>query len=238
MSVDLVGFLGVVMVAYVVPGPDFVVVLRSAAEHPAMGRAAALGAQSGLCVHMLAAAVGLSLIAARSPVVYDAIKLLGAAYLVYLGVRAVLTARRTARRAAHERRAGRPADGDPGDVGRPADGYPGTPGVPTAPEDGPGRNRLRSGFTQGFLTNVLNPKAALFFLSILPQFVHGGGSATRQIFFLGTLDVLIGVAYWFALVAVAARLRALLIRPKIRRRWELATGWLFIAIGIGVAAAA
>ncbi|GAA5044824.1 LysE family translocator [Streptomyces similanensis] len=227
MSVDLVGFLGVVLVAYVVPGPDFVVVLRSAAEHPAMGRAAALGAQSGLCVHMLAAAVGLSLIAARSPVVYDAIKLLGAAYLVYLGVRAVLTARRTARRAAHERRAGRPADGDPG-----------TPGVPAAPEDGPGRNRLRSGFTQGFLTNVLNPKAALFFLSILPQFVHGGGSAARQIFFLGTLDVLIGVAYWFALVAVAARLRALLIRPKIRRRWELATGWLFIAIGIGVAAAA
>jgi len=85
---------------------------------------------------------------------------------------------------------------------------------------------------------VLNPKAALFFLSILPQFVHGGGSTTRQIFFLGTLDVLLGVAYWFALVAVAARLRALLARPKIRHRWELATGWLFIAIGIGVAVAA
>lgn len=56
MTVDLVGFLGVVLVAYVVPGPDFLVVVRSAAEDPSKGRAAALGAQTGLCVHVLAAA--------------------------------------------------------------------------------------------------------------------------------------------------------------------------------------
>ncbi|MET7455889.1 LysE family translocator [Streptomyces sp. NPDC005574] len=224
MSVDLVGFLGVVLVAYLVPGPDWLVVVRSATEHPAKGRAAALGAQAGLCVHMLAAAVGLSLIAARSPAVYDAIKLVGAAYLVHLGIRAVLAARRAAR----ERAAGREAaDG-------PADG----PTPENAAKDSSAHGRWRSGFTQGVLTNVLNPKAALFFLSILPQFVHGGGSMTRQIFFLGTLDVLIGVAYWFALVTVAARLRAVLARPKIRHRWELTTGWLFIAIGIGVAVAA
>ncbi|MGA5443150.1 LysE family translocator [Streptomyces griseoincarnatus] len=85
---------------------------------------------------------------------------------------------------------------------------------------------------------MLNPKAALFFLSILPQFVHGGDSTTRQIFFLGILDVLIGIVYWFALVVVAARLRVFLARPKVRHHWELTTGWLFIAIGVGVAAAA
>ncbi|MGA4985615.1 LysE family translocator [Streptomyces cellulosae] len=210
MSVDLLGFLGVVLVAYVVPGPDFLVVVRSAAEHPAKGRAAALGAQSGLCAHMVAAAVGLSVLAARSPVVYDTIKLLGAAYLVHLGVRAVLAARRAARQQRGER-----------DV-----------------RVGASRGRWRSGFAQGFLTNVLNPKAALFFLSVLPQFVHGGGSPTRQIFLLGTLDVLVGVAYWFMLVTVASRLRALLARPRFRHRWELTTGWLFIGIGVGVAATA
>ncbi|TXS23015.1 LysE family translocator [Streptomyces sp. adm13(2018)] len=224
MSVDLVGFLGVVLVAYLVPGPDFLVVLRSAAEHPSKGRAAAVGAQAGLCVHMLAAATGLAFIAARSAVVYDAIKLLGAAYLMYLGVRTVLATRRAARE-------------------RSAEGVP-----PNPPEHGPepenlaeveaSGGRWRAGFTQGFLTNVLNPKAALFFLSILPQFVNGGGSMTGQIFFLGTLDVLIGVAYWYALVAAATRLRSLLARPKFRHRWELATGWLFIGIGIGVAAIA
>ncbi|MFD6282029.1 LysE family translocator, partial [Streptomyces sp. NPDC060209] len=212
MSVDLLGFLGVVMVAYVVPGPDFLVVVRSATEHPSKGRAAALGAQAGLCLHMLAAVVGLSVIAARSPMVYNAIKLLGAAYLVYLGVRAVLAARR----------AGREATVSPEDGSAPED----------SAEDGPARGRWRSGFTQGFLTNVLNPKAALFFLSILPQFVDDGGSTARQIFVLGVLDVLIGIVYWFALVAVAVRLRTLLSRPTVRRRWELTTGWLFIAIGL------
>ncbi|MFI6106702.1 LysE family translocator [Streptomyces sp. NPDC051310] len=228
MSVDLIGFLGVVLVAYVVPGPDFVVVVRAAAEHPSKGRAAALGAQAGLCVHMLAAAVGLSAVAARSPAVYDAVKLLGAAYLVYLGVRAVLAARRAVRKR-------RRADGEAS--GAAEDGAPSPAGLPEAAGAGVPGGR-RSGFSQGFLTNVLNPKAALFFLSILPQFVDAGGSPTRQIFFLGVLDVLIGVVYWFGLVHVAARLRSLLDRPTVRHRWELTTGWLFIALGIGVAAAA
>ncbi|MFJ8942454.1 LysE family translocator [Streptomyces sp. NPDC102395] len=223
MSVNLAGFLGVVLMAYVVPGPDFLVVVRSAVEHPAKGRAAALGAQTGLCVHMLAAAGGLSLIAARSPAVYEAIKLLGATYVVYLGIRAVLAARRTARKHRTETAA--------------ADGPAGLRTLRTPTPDEPARGRWRPGFTEGFLTNVLNPKAALFFLAILPQFVHGGGSTARQIFFLGILDVLIGVVYWFAIVVVAARMRAFLARPKIRHRWELTTGWLFIAIGIGVAAA-
>ncbi|CAL9348255.1 LysE family translocator [Streptomyces sp. NPDC057838] len=220
MTVDLVGFLGVVVVAYVVPGPDFLVVVRSAAEDAAKGRAAALGAQTGLCVHMLAAAAGLSVVATRSPLVFDGIRLLGAAYLVLLGVRAVLAARRAARE-----RTRAPGPSQPGPASAPA------------AADGPsGRGRLREAFTQGFLTNVLNPKAALFFLSVLPQFVDGDGSVARQIFLLGTLDVLVGVAYWFALVGVAARLRALLARPRIRHRWELGTGWLFIAIGVTVAA--
>ncbi|MBT3162803.1 LysE family translocator [Streptomyces sp. Vc74B-19] len=206
MSVDLTGFLGVVVVAYLVPGPDFLVVVRSAADSPARGRAAALGAQTGLCVHMLAAAAGLSLVAARSPAVYGAVKLLGAAYLVYLGGRAVLAARRAAR--GHGTGA-------------------------TVPEDEPARGR--SGFTEGFLTNVLNPKAALFFLSVLPQFVHGTDSPARPILLLGVLDVLIGVVLWFALVTVAARLRTFLARPRVRHRWELTTGWLFIAMGLALA---
>ncbi|MFJ9038783.1 LysE family translocator [Streptomyces sp. NPDC102406] len=216
MTADLWGFLAVVMVAYLVPGPDFLVVVRCAADNAAKGRAAALGAQSGLCVHMAAAVVGLSVIAARSALVFQTIKLLGAAYLVHLGVRAVLAARRV-----------------PGTAGAAAETAKGAPETGGARALGP---RWRSGFAEGLLTNVLNPKAALFFLSVLPQFVDGDGSATRQILFLGALDIVIGLAYWCVLVAVAARLRALLARPAIRRRWEALTGWLLITAGGGVAA--
>lgn len=56
------------------------------------------------------------------------------------------------------------------------------------------------------------------------------------LFFLGILDVLIGVVYWFALVLVATQLRALLARQAVRHRWELTTVWLFVAIGVAVAA--
>ncbi|MFP8940341.1 LysE family translocator [Streptomyces fenghuangensis] len=222
LSVDLVGFLGVVLLAYLVPGPDFLVIVRAAVLRPALGRAAALGAQTGLCVHMFAAALGLSVIAARSPTAFTGIKLAGAAYLVYLGVRALIAVRRSA---VERRRRGRPSpDASPGD--REDDGRA---------RDGSHGITWRESFTQGLLTNVLNPKAALFFLSILPQFVDRTGPMTEQIFFLGVLDVVIGIVYWLVLVNVAAKLRILLSRPAFRHRWEVTTGWLFIAIGFGLA---
>lgn len=227
MSVDLTGFLAVVLLAYLIPGPDFLVIVRAAARRPALGRAAALGAQGGLCVHMCAAALGLSAIATRSAFAFTVIKLAGAAYLVYLGVRAQRDARR-------RNRAGAVEGTEPEVHGNPAvEGGPTTGSGPAA-RAGKQLNR-RDSFLEGFLTNVLNPKAALFFLSVLPQFVGQGGSMTRQIFLLGILDVAVGVVYWLALVGVAARLRTVL-GPACRRRWELVSGWLFIAIGAGVAA--
>ncbi|MEU6991103.1 LysE family translocator [Streptomyces sp. NPDC046465] len=214
MTVDLAGFLGVVVLAYLVPGPDFLVIVRAAARRVSLGRAAALGAQTGLCVHMCAAALGLSAIAARSALAFTAIKLAGAAYLIYLGVRALLAARKDS---GHRGRATAECEEAAG----------GAAGVR-------GHGRWGS-FVEGFLSNVLNPKAALFFLSVLPQFVDHGGSSTRQIFLLGTLDVLVGVVYWLALVRFAARLRTVLGRPVWRRRWEQVSGSLFIALGITVA---
>ncbi|EHA15887.1 LysE family transporter [Halomonas sp. HAL1] len=63
---ELVGFIAVVLLAYLIPGPDFLLVSRYAVQHKQLGFTAALGAQSGLCLHMLMAAMGLSAIAAQS----------------------------------------------------------------------------------------------------------------------------------------------------------------------------
>ncbi|MFJ9718685.1 LysE family translocator [Streptomyces sp. NPDC101213] len=222
MPVDLAAFLGVVLLAYLVPGPDFLVIVRAAARRSALGRAAALGAQTGLCVHMGAAALGLSVIAAGSALAFTVIKFAGAGYLAYLGVRALIDARRGT-----------------GDRPTRVEGALPSPSERDAGREGPTAVAAsrRDSFVQGFLTNVLNPKAALFFLSVLPQFVRHGGSPTGQIFLLGAVDIVVGLVYWQVLVSVAARLRSVLDRPACRRRWELTTGWLFIGIGIGIAAA-
>ncbi|WP_241027875.1 LysE family transporter [Streptomyces verrucosisporus] len=114
-SVDLAGFLGVVLLAHPIPGPDFLVITRAAVRRPGLGRAAAMGARAGLCAHMLAAVLGLSVVAARSSAAFTAIKPAGAVHLVFLGVRALVTVRRGAaerdRRAAVEHHAPRAAEG-------------------------------------------------------------------------------------------------------------------------------
>jgi threonine/homoserine/homoserine lactone efflux protein len=179
MSIDFVGFLAVVLLAYVVPGPDFLVVVRAAAWRASLGRAAALGAQTGLCVHMWAAALGLSVIAARSAYAFTLIKLAGAAYLMYLGVRTLLNARKNAAEP------GRPAE-----HAKDAFHGHGSRGERAASEG------HRNSLLQGLLTNAFDPKAALFFLSVLPQFIHqGDDSLAEQVFLLGTLAVVIGIVY-------------------------------------------
>jgi threonine/homoserine/homoserine lactone efflux protein len=118
------------------PGQDTLyIVTRSIGEGRRIGVASALGVSAGTVVHAIAAALGLSAIIATSATAFLVIKWVGAAYLVYLGIRAI--ARPTVLTAS-----------------------------PLARASGSGK-----AFRQGLLTNVLNPKVALFFLALLPQFV-------------------------------------------------------------------
>jgi threonine/homoserine/homoserine lactone efflux protein len=117
------------------PGPDMLyVAARGASEGRAAGIASALGIGAGTLVHIALVAAGLAALLAAVPVAYLALRLGGAAYLIYLGVRALLA-------------------------------RPLTAAAPLEPAS------LGAIFRQGVITNVLNPKVALFFLAFLPQFV-------------------------------------------------------------------
>ncbi|MBC8092529.1 MAG: LysE family translocator, partial [Pseudonocardia sp.] len=144
------------------------------------------------------AVLGLSVLLARSPEALTAVRLVGAAYLVYLGVRTIWSARRSA--------------------------VPTS--APTSIEPDP-----RAAFVHGFLTNLLNPKAVLFFAAILPQFVVADAPVTAQIAALGAVDVVIGVLLWPLVVAFGVRLGALLGRPAVRRGWDRVTGGVFVGLG-------
>jgi threonine/homoserine/homoserine lactone efflux protein len=179
------------------PGPNMIyLVARSLSEGRRAGLMSALGIETGTIVHTTAAAVGLSALLASSATAFSVVKYAGAAYLVYLGVRALLA-----------------RDGD---------------GHAAAPLQ-PGRHVFR----QALLTQVLNPKVAIFFLAFLPQFVDPDRPTATQILVLGAILVVIGLVIGGATALAAAtlsdRLRA---RRGGRSAWgPRASGVLYLALG-------
>lgn len=186
------------------PGPDTLYIVgRGATGGRRAGLVAALGIFAGCGVHILAAAFGLSALLAASATAFTVVKLLGAAYLLWIGVNALFSRRSTS---AAERPAPAPA-------------------------------RLRTVFAQGFLTNVLNPKVALFFLAFLPQFIDPAApSKTLAFLFLGAVFNVNGLGWnlfigWSA-ASVSARFKG---RSGLGAWLQRALGGLFIYLGIKLA---
>ena len=197
---SLLLFLAAGLALNITPGPDMLyVAARGAGEGRSAGIASALGIGVGTLVHIALVAAGLAAVLAAVPVAYLAIRLGGAAYLVYLGVRALL-----AKQAAEA--------------------------APLAPAS------IGTIFRQGVITNVLNPKVALFFLAFLPQFVDASrGNPALQVIGLGllfdTTGTLVNLAVAIGSSSAAARLRA----PSV---WlQRITGGVFIGLGLKLALA-
>jgi threonine/homoserine/homoserine lactone efflux protein len=173
----------------------------------AQGRAAGLwsvlGISSGSIVHTLAAAFGLSAILATSAQAFLAVKLAGAAYLLYLGVRMLFERSRVEEGAA----AVTPAE------------------------------RAWDIYRAGLLTNVLNPKVALFFLAFLPQFVAPEAAGRVAPFlFLGAVFIVNGTLWSLILVLCASALSARLRHDTGgARRLRRATGAVFVGLGARLA---
>lgn len=189
----------------IAPGQDTMYILgRSIAQGRRIGVASALGVSAGTVAHTLAAALGLSAIIATSAAAFQAIKLAGAAYLVYLGLRALF-----ARSAA------------------------------MLQPDAAALTGAAVAFRQGLVTNVLNPKVALFFLAFLPQFIAADSHAKVAAFLaLGLTFVTTGTLWVLVLAVAAARVRGFFVRHPHAHSWLMrAMGGLFVYLGIRLAAA-
>jgi threonine/homoserine/homoserine lactone efflux protein len=165
------------------------------------GFAAALGIGTGCIVHTLAAALGLAALLAASSLAFSAIKWAGAAYLLWLAFGMLRAAVR--------------GDAAPN---------PATPAQRPAPE------RWGRVFAQGFFTNVLNPKVALFFLALLPQFISADAPDKPLAFlFLGALFVVNGTLFLVVVVLAAAQARRF-GGSATTRRWLNAGGGALFAL--------
>ena len=173
-------FLTAALLLAIAPGPGMLYVLaRSLAGGKREGVLSALGTFLGGMVHVFAAALGVSIILAKSALAFATVKYLGAAYLCFLGVRMILDARREKVNAPE-------AIAD--DIARSVK---------------PARNPL----WQGVATEVLNPKTALFFLSFIPQFVNrGSGHVFLQFVALGTISVVMNTTADLMVIALAGPL--------------------------------
>lgn len=189
----------------ITPGPDTLYIVgRSSTQGWRAGAVAALGIGTGVLVHVCAAALGLSAILAASTAAFTAVKIIGAAYLVYVGI-SLIRSKSSAQ------------------------------SPPAASNNRP--TPIRGIFLQGFLTNVLNPKVALFFLAFLPQFVLADAPSKPLAFlFLGVIFDFNGTI-WNLLVAWStARISSRLAASDHFKKWfNRCVGSVFVFVGIRLA---
>lgn len=188
----------------IMPGPDSLLIMtRSASQGWRAGCAAAFGIGAGTLVHIFAAALGLSAVLSTSVTAFTVVKLIGAAYILYMAV-GLLRARK-------------------------ADGAVEAPVLPALP--------YRKIFAQGFLTNVLNPKVALFFLAFVPQFISLDAPNKALAFVvLGTIFNVNGMLWCcFLALSTAKASERLKLNPTVSLWLNRATGGLFVWLGVKLA---
>ena len=188
----------------IMPGPDSLLIMtRSATQGWRAGVAASLGIGTGTLVHIFAAALGLSAVLSTSATAFTVVKLVGAAYILYMAF-GLLRSRK-------------------------ASGETKAPVLAILP--------YRTIFAQGFLTNVLNPKVALFFLAFVPQFIALDAPSKAMAFIiLGCIFNFNGMLWCCGLALTTAKAsERLKLNPSVSLWLNRATGGLFVWLGVKLA---
>jgi threonine/homoserine/homoserine lactone efflux protein len=206
MAVDLGAFIGVSILVIITPGQDTALTIRNTLiGRRRSGILTAAGVASGQFIWTVATSAGLAALIVASEPVFTALKLAGAAYLIFLGAQALHAALR-------------PGVGD----SRPN-------GVLPA-----GIGRIAA-YRQGVLSNLGNPKMAVFFSSLLPQFIAPGHASFRTLLLLGLLFNMMTLTWLTGYAVAVARVGDVLRRDRVRRSMEAVTGVVLIGLGLRLA---
>lgn len=195
--------IGVFTMALASPGPDFVIAVRNSIMYSRkIGIMTAIGFALGVFVHMGYTLLGFAVIISQSVVLFSIIKYIGAAYLFYVGIQAL---RSQGFEENQKRKPKKKAN---------ADGM-----------------SVKSALWNGFLTNVLNPKATMFFMAVFSQFIGVDTPIAIQLLYAGTCVVMTGL--WFTFVAV------ILTNQRIKAKFLKFTKWIdrvcgMLLIGLGI----
>lgn len=201
----------------VTPGVDTLLVMRNAGRGGLRsglrdGCVTSVGICSGLFIHATLSALGISMLLVETAWAFTALKWAGACYLIWLGLSSLRQAMKRA---------------------------PGNGVVPEATDERPAVGKPASAakaFREGLLSNVLNPKTALFYMALLPQFIDPTGNAFQQSLFLASVHFVLAMGWQCALAVLVVKSRRLGVGQGIKRTLNALTGGFFVAIGVKLAA--
>lgn len=200
--INIEAFIIAITILTLTPGLDTALVLRNTTRGGLRdGVVTSFGICSGLYVHALFSAIGISAILAQSAELFQVVKMVGAGYLIWLGINSL-----RAIRSGHS-------------------------GLNVNSDDAGSVDGLRS-FREGFLSNVLNPKTAVFYLAFLPQFIDPNSSALMQSFLMASIHFVIAMVWQCGLSGALNRAKSLLNNANFMKWMEGATGAVLVLFGV------
>ncbi|MFR9673203.1 LysE family translocator [Streptomyces sp. TR06-5] len=202
----LLPFLGACLLIAASPGPSTVLIIRNSLRSRRAGLMTVLGNETGVFVWGVVAALGLTALLAASEVAYDVMRYVGAGVLVVFGLQALRSARNG-----------------------------GSISFEEQPQESSVRRTGLRAYRSGLLMNLANPKAAVFALSFLPQFVPAGAPQLPAMVGLAALWAVFEVGYYATYVWCVGRMRRMLSRAGVRRRLEQVSGGVLLALGMRLA---
>jgi len=202
MEISLWTYLVAITLLTIAPGADTMMVLRNTLRGGARdGLVSSLGICLGLFVHATLSAVGISAILLYSATAFTFLKIIGALYLLWLGVSSLKSFWKARYQTQHQ-------------------------------------SATKSVFSvwrslrEGFLSNVLNPKAVIFYMAFLPQFIDPAGSALAQSLFLALLHFIVGTLWQGILVYMICSANTFITHPKVRQKLDLFSGLVMLGLGV------
>ncbi|MBW2081466.1 MAG: LysE family translocator, partial [Deltaproteobacteria bacterium] len=203
---QLITFVAVTLVLTVTPGVDTFIIMRNVLRGgPKDGFYTAIGICSGLFVHASLSAFGISVILVHSAVFFNFVKMAGAIYLVWLGLSSIYGAMRHKNSFEYTQSA-----------------VPKEKLYPT--------KSLR----EGLLSNVLNPKPAVFYLAFFPQFINHGDPVFVKTMFLASIQFVIGISWLIMLSFFVSQVKNYIEKPSIKKALDTLSGSILIAFGIKI----
>ncbi|MGE7810105.1 LysE family translocator [Lysinibacillus capsici] len=206
--VNISVFLVMCILLIILPGPDTAIATKNTLTVSRKGGLQTIiGSCCGLLIHTCAAVIGLSAVIVKSAYIFAVLKYVGAVYLCYLGIKTLWTLRTI--------RTQSPVVDDVGSIEH--------------------KYSHQSCFKQGFLTNVTNPKVAVFFLTFLPQFVDGNSGTFFPFLIMGLIYTALTMLWFIFYVYLLDRISAFMKKPSTKAVIEGLTGAILIAFGIKLA---